>query len=390
MNTGEEHSIPVGDMRTNYYTLMTSGGEVKYDLLDNLRRDHGRDERAQKQLRRIDEELQKPKPHTRFGFANDQFFFKTQAQMNELFIDVPESIDNTNEIVDKITPPKLARDILLPNFPIPAPFANADEFLRELTYVGAFGPSAGNGTVTMTKPPRYSDRTPEVEERLDYELRIIQTMGFAGYFLITQDFINHGRNIGVAVGPGRGSAAGSAVAYCVGITNIDPIKYSLLFERFLNPERVSMPDIDIDFDDVNRQKVIDYVVNKYGKTQVAQIITFGTMAAKSSIKDVARAMELPLPQTNDLTKMVPEKPGTTLAGAFAENQELDMIRRDDVAGQPQGPDSAPRHAARRLGAQHRHPRRRRHHRARRHHEVHPRFDFQGLRPAHHAVRRQGD
>ncbi|GAB2849033.1 DNA polymerase III subunit alpha [Hymenobacter ruber] len=329
VNTGEENSIPVGDIRTNYYTLMTSGGEVKYDLLDNLRRDHSRDEKAQRQLRRIDEELQKPKPHTRFGFANDQFFFKTQAQMNDLFADVPESIDNTNEIVDKITPPKLARDILLPNFPIPAPFANADEFLRELTYVGAFGPSAGKGVVTMSKPPRYSERTPEVEERLDYELRIIQTMGFAGYFLITQDFINHGRNIGVAVGPGRGSAAGSAVAYCVGITNIDPIKYSLLFERFLNPERVSMPDIDIDFDDVNRQKVIDYVVNKYGKTQVAQIITFGTMAAKSSIKDVARAMELPLPHTNDLTKMVPDKPGTTLAGAFAENQELDMIRRDE-------------------------------------------------------------
>ncbi|MBH8558183.1 DNA polymerase III subunit alpha [Hymenobacter negativus] len=329
VNTGEENSIPVGDIRTNYYTLMTSGGEVKYDLLDNLRRDHARDERAQRQLRRIDEELQKPKPHTRFGFANDQFFFKTQAQMNDLFADVPESVDNTNEIVDKITPPKLARDILLPNFPIPAPFANADEFLRELTYVGAFGPSAGQGVVTMSKPPRYSERTPEIEERLDYELRIIQTMGFAGYFLITQDFINHGRNIGVAVGPGRGSAAGSAVAYCVGITNIDPIKYSLLFERFLNPERVSMPDIDIDFDDVNRQKVIDYVVNKYGKTQVAQIITFGTMAAKSSIKDVARAMELPLPHTNDLTKMVPDKPGTTLAGAFAENQELDMIRRDE-------------------------------------------------------------
>ncbi|GAA4358724.1 DNA polymerase III subunit alpha [Hymenobacter saemangeumensis] len=330
VNTGEEHSIPVGDIRTNYYTLMTSKGEVKYDLLDNLRRDYGRDEAAQRQLRRIDEELQKPKPHTRFGFANDQFFFKTQAQMNELFQDVPESVDNTNEIVGKITPPKLARDILLPNFPIPAEFANADEFLRELTYVGAFGPSAGKGIVKLSKPPRYSERTPEIEERLDYELRIIQTMGFAGYFLITQDFINHGRNIGVAVGPGRGSAAGSAVAYCVGITNIDPIKYSLLFERFLNPERVSMPDIDIDFDDVNRQRVIDYVVDKYGKTQVAQIITFGTMAAKSSIKDVARAMELPLPQTNDLTKMVPDKPGTTLAGAFAENQELDMIRRDDA------------------------------------------------------------
>ena len=318
VNTGEEHSIPVGDMRTSYYTLLTSKGEVKYDLLDNLRQNYGRDENAQKQIRRIDEELQKPKPHTRFGFANDQFFFKTQAQMNALFVDVPESVDNTNEIVDKITPPKLARDILLPNFPLPAKFANADDYLRELTFKGAFEGAR----------PRYSERTPEVEERLNYELRIIQTMGFAGYFLITQDFINHGRSVGVAVGPGRGSAAGSAVAYCVGITNIDPIKYSLLFERFLNPERVSMPDIDIDFDDVNRQKVIDYVVQKYGKTQVAQIITFGTMAAKSSIKDVARAMELPLPQTNDLTKMVPEKPGTTLAGAFAENQELDMMRRD--------------------------------------------------------------
>jgi len=329
VNTGEEHSIPVGDIRTNYYTLMTSKGEVKYGLLDDLRRDYGRDENAQRQLRRIDEELQKPKPHTRFGFANDQFYFKTQAEMGALFHDVPESLDNTNEIVDKITPPKLARDILLPNFPLPAGFQNADEYLRELTYVGAFGPSAGSGVVKLSKPPRYSERTPEIEERLDYELRIVQTMGFAGYFLIVQDFINKGRDMGVAVGPGRGSAAGSAVAYCIGITNIDPIKYSLLFERFLNPERVSMPDIDIDFDDVNRQRVIDYVVDKYGKTQVAQIITFGTMAAKSSIKDVARAMELPLPQTNDLTKMVPDKPGTTLAGAFAENQELDMIRRDD-------------------------------------------------------------
>lgn len=326
VNTGEEQSNPIGDVHTNYYTLMTGQGEVKYDLLENLRRDNSRDEKAQRQLRRIDEELQKPKPHTRFGFANDQFFFKNQAQMNELFIDVPESVDNTNEIVDKITPPKLQRDILLPNFPLPPQFANADEFLRDLTYKGAFEGAK----------PRYSVRTAEIEERLDYELRIIQTMGFAGYFLITQDFINHGRSVGVAVGPGRGSAAGSAVAYCVGITNIDPIKYSLLFERFLNPERVSMPDIDIDFDDVNRQKVIDYVVNKYGKTQVAQIITFGTMAAKSAIKDVARAMELPLPQTNDLTKMVPEKPGTTLAVAFAENQELDMIRRDESADNLKG------------------------------------------------------
>ncbi|MET4106646.1 DNA polymerase III subunit alpha [Hymenobacter sp. UYP22] len=328
VNTGEEHSIPVGDFQTKYFRLVSGDNKVLYDHLDNLRPLASSDDQVRRQLMRIDEEAQMPRPRSRFGFPNDQFYFKSQEEMGQLFRDVPESLDNTNEIVDKITPPKLARDILLPNFPIPPAFANADEFLRELTYVGAFGPSAGKGIVTMTKPPRYSERTPEIEERLDYELRIIQTMGFAGYFLITQDFINKGRDMGVAVGPGRGSAAGSAVAYCVGITNIDPIKYSLLFERFLNPERVSMPDIDIDFDDVNRQRVIDYVVDKYGKTQVAQIITFGTMAAKSSIKDVARAMELPLPQTNELAKMVPEKPGTTLAGAFAENPELDYILRD--------------------------------------------------------------
>ena len=319
VNTGEEHAIPVGDFETNYFRLISGDNKVIYKHLDEIRPMAASDDSVRRQLMRIDEERQMPRPRARFGFPNDQFYFKSQEEMNRLFADVPASVDNTNEIVDKITPPKLQRDILLPNFPLPPEHPTADGFLRHLTYKGAF----------TGDRPRYSERTPEIEERLDYELRVIETMGFAGYFLITQDFINHGRNIGVAVGPGRGSAAGSAVAYCIGITNIDPIKYSLLFERFLNPERVSMPDIDIDFDDVNRQKVIDYVVQKYGKTQVAQIITFGTMAAKSSIKDVARAMELPLPQTNDLTKMVPEQVGTTLAKAFAEVQELDMIRRDE-------------------------------------------------------------
>ncbi|NVO86077.1 DNA polymerase III subunit alpha [Hymenobacter sp. P5252] len=320
VNTGEEHSIPVGDFQTQYFRMISQDNKVLYDHLDNLRPLAGQDAAVRRQLQRIDEEAQAPRPKSRFGFANDQFYFKSQAEMNALFADVPESVDNTNEIVDKITPPVLQRDILLPNFPIPAEHANADVFLRYLTYKGAF----------EGEKRRYSDRTPEIEERLDYELRVIETMGFAGYFLITQDFINHGRNNGVAIGPGRGSAAGSAVAYCVGITNIDPIKYSLLFERFLNPERVSMPDIDIDFDDVNRQRVIDYVVDKYGKNQVAQIITFGTMAAKSSIKDVSRVMDLNLSLANDLVKMVPDQVGTTLTKAFAENQELDMIRRDDA------------------------------------------------------------
>jgi DNA polymerase III subunit alpha len=234
----------------------------------------------------------------RFAFPNDQFYFKTQAEMGKLFADVPQALDNTQEIVDKVDFLKLKQDILLPNFEIPQGFMTQDDYLRHITYEGA--------------KERYKDITAEVEERLNFELHTVKTMGFAGYFLIVSDFIKAGRDLGVFVGPGRGSAAGSAVAYCIGITNIDPIKYQLLFERFLNPDRKSMPDIDTDFDDEGRQKVIDYVVNKYGKQQVAQIVTYGTMAAKMSIKDVARVMDLPLQDSNMLAKLVPDKPGTNL------------------------------------------------------------------------------
>ncbi len=234
----------------------------------------------------------------RFAFWNDQFYFKTQAEMGELFKDVPFALENTVEIVDKCDHLRLKQDILLPNFVIPQQFSSQDDYLRHIAFEGA--------------RTRYKDITPEIEERLNFELHTIKTMGFAGYFLIVADFIQAGRDIGVFVGPGRGSAAGSAVAYCIGITNIDPIKYRLLFERFLNPDRKSMPDIDTDFDDEGRQKVIDYVVDKYGKQQVAQIVTYGTMAAKMSIKDVARVLDLPLDQSNALAKLVPEKPGISL------------------------------------------------------------------------------
>ena len=235
----------------------------------------------------------------RFAFYNDQFFFKTTEEMTKLFIDIPHAIDNTNMVMEKIKPLKLERDILLPHFKVPVEF-NDDQnaFLEHLTWMGA--------------KERYKEITAEVEERVKFELFTIKTMGFAGYFLIVSDFIKEGRNMGVFIGPGRGSAAGSAVAYCIGITNIDPIKYKLLFERFLNPDRKSMPDIDTDFDDVGRQKVIDYVVKKYGKNQVAQIVTYGTMAAKSSIKDVARTLDLPLSESNALAKLVPERPGIVL------------------------------------------------------------------------------
>ncbi|RYF91584.1 MAG: DNA polymerase III subunit alpha [Chitinophagaceae bacterium] len=234
----------------------------------------------------------------RFAFPNDQFFLKTTEEMTKVFEDLPEAIDNTNEVVSKIDLLDLKREIMLPFFEVPANFKSQDEYLEHLTWEGARA--------------RYKILTPESEERLQFELGVIRKMGFAGYFLIVSDFIKHGRDIGVFIGPGRGSAAGSAVAYCIGITNIDPIKYNLLFERFLNPERKSMPDIDTDFDDDGRQKVIDYVVRKYGKNQVAQIITYGTMAAKSSIADVSRVMDLPLPESRAISKLVPERPGINL------------------------------------------------------------------------------
>ena len=234
----------------------------------------------------------------RFGFPNDQFFLKNTEEMTKVFEDLPQAIDNTNEIVDKIDVLDLKKEILLPFFEVPANYKSQDDYLEYLTWSGA--------------KERYKILTPESEERLQFELGVIRKMGFAGYFLIVSDFIKHGRDIGVFIGPGRGSAAGSAVAYCIGITNIDPIKYNLLFERFLNPERKSMPDIDTDFDDDGRQKVIDYVVQKYGKNQVAQIITYGTMAAKSSIADVSRVMDLPLTESRALSKLVPERPGINL------------------------------------------------------------------------------
>ncbi|HXH17500.1 MAG TPA: DNA polymerase III subunit alpha [Chitinophagales bacterium] len=234
----------------------------------------------------------------RFAFYNDQFYFKTSEEMTKLFSDLPQAIDNTNEIADKVQSLKLKQDIMLPNFRIPAEFKTQDDYLRHLTLEGA--------------RKRYKEITREIEERIHFELHTIRTMGYAGYFLIVADFINHGKDIGVFVGPGRGSAAGSVVAYCLGITNIDPIHYGLLFERFLNPERKSMPDIDTDFDDEGREKVLNYVVEKYGKNQVAQIITYGTMAAKMSIKDVARVLDLPLSESLALAKLVPERPGIEL------------------------------------------------------------------------------
>ncbi|MBO0342449.1 MAG: DNA polymerase III subunit alpha [Allomuricauda sp.] len=238
----------------------------------------------------------------RYGLPNQEYYFKSSDEMKELFKDLPEAILNIKEIVDKIEPYDLASDILLPKFSIPEEFKDPEDevdggnrgenaYLRHITYKGA--------------EKRYGELTDEIRERIDFELEIIKNSGYPGYFLIVEDFIREARNMDVSVGPGRGSAAGSVVAYCLTITNIDPMKYDLLFERFLNPDRVSMPDIDIDFDDEGRSRVMDYVINKYGANQVAQIITYGTMAAKSSIRDTARVLDLPLGDADRIAKLIP-------------------------------------------------------------------------------------
>ncbi len=222
-------------------------------------------------------------------------WFKTTSEMNEIFSDMPEALTNTVEIANKVEYYSIDNPALMPDFEIPEGYANADEYLRYLTYEGA--------------KRLYPEITEEVRERIDFELETISGMGFPGYFLIVQDFIAAARQMGVLVGPGRGSAAGSAVAYCLGITTIDPIKYDLLFERFLNPDRISMPDVDIDFDDDGRSLVLDWVTKKYGEEKVAHIITYGTMKVKGAIKDVARVENLPLNESNRLTKLIPDKIG---------------------------------------------------------------------------------
>jgi DNA polymerase III subunit alpha len=278
-----------------------------------------------------------------------QEWFKTTQEMNDLFDDVPESLMNTAEVAQKVEVYSLDSAPIMPAFPIPADFGDEENFrsqyteeslieefgkksyhefggfdrvvrikfeadyLRHLTYKGAY--------IKYGNP-----LSEEVITRLEFELETIKKTGFPGYFLITQDYINEARNMGVLVGPGRGSAAGAAVSYCIGITNVDPIKYNLLFERFLNLERVSMPDVDIDFDDDGRQLVLEWVIKKYGKDKVAHICTFGTMATKLAIRDVARVLKLPLHEADRLAKMVPDTPKMTFKKAFQENPELKKER----------------------------------------------------------------
>lgn len=236
-------------------------------------------------------------------------YFKTTAEMQELFADIPEAITNTQHIADKIEVFKLKSTPTLPRFEVPKEFKDDFAYLEYLTYEGA-------------KWRWGENLTDEIKERLSFELNTVKGMGYPGYFLIVRDFINNGREQGIRFGPGRGSAAGSAIAYCLNITNIDPIKYDLLFERFLNPDRVSLPDMDIDMDNTGREKVIHYVIEKYGKEKVAQIVTFNSMAAKSAIRDCARVLDLPLSESDRIAKLIPPTPKTTIASTIKDVPEF--------------------------------------------------------------------
>ncbi len=266
----------------------------------------------------------------RFGLPNQEYYFKSGDEMKKLFNDLPEAISNLSEIVDKIEIYNLAREVLLPKFEIPDDFLEPEDeqdngvrgenaYLKHLSYVGA--------------NKRYKEITDEIRERIDFELLTISNSGYPGYFLIVQDLIAAARAMDVSVGPGRGSAAGSVVAYCLGITNIDPLLYNLLFERFLNPDRVSLPDIDIDFDDEGRGKVMQYVIDKYGKSQVAQIVTYGTMAAKSAIRDTARVLDLPLFEADKIAKLIPGLiPSKWSLSRFLNDEEVNfkkVLRPED-------------------------------------------------------------
>ena len=255
----------------------------------------------------------------RRGLASQEFYIKNTEEIKQAFRQYPDAFEAYTELLQKFEPYTLKRDVLLPEFDIPQEFQHEDDlkdggkrgenaYLRHLTYEGA--------------KRKYGEITDEIAERLDFELEVIAKTGYPGYFLIVQDFCNEAKNMGVSVGPGRGSAAGSSVAYCIGITNVDPIKYDLLFERFLNPERISMPDIDIDFDDEGRDRIIKWVIDKYGQSNVAQIITYSVLGGKSAIKDAGRVLDVPIFETNNIAKLVPSVPGMNIAKALSKYDKL--------------------------------------------------------------------
>ena len=250
----------------------------------------------------------------RMRYEGGQYYIKSEEEMKSLFPYALQALENTQKIADRCLVEIEFGVTKLPKYDVPDGYTSW-EYLRKLCYEGL--------------EKRYAERADELRERLDYELGTIKNMGYVDYFLIVWDFIKYAKDHGIAVGPGRGSAAGSIVSYCLGITTIDPIRYQLLFERFLNPERVSMPDIDVDFCYERRQEVIDYVVRKYGKDRVVQIVTFGTLAARGVIRDVGRVMDMPYAFVDSIAKMIPQEPKMTIEKALKVNPELRKMCEDD-------------------------------------------------------------
>ncbi|UCH83134.1 MAG: DNA polymerase III subunit alpha [Candidatus Latescibacterota bacterium] len=251
----------------------------------------------------------------RFRFKTSELYFKTVDEMCELFSDVPEAIENTVAIAERCTVELDENTFHLPTFPLPEGFASNSTYLRKLAEDGV--------------QHRYAEPTDEITRRLDYELSVIDKMDYGGYFLIVRDIVNFARDSGIPVGPGRGSAAGSLLCYVLGITDVDPLEQGLLFERMLNPERISMPDIDIDFCFERRDEVIRYVIDRYGADKVCQIITFGTMAARGVVRDVGRVLKIPYGEVDRIAKLIPAQPGTTLDEATKTVTELQRMTADD-------------------------------------------------------------
>ncbi|MEJ2720323.1 MAG: DNA polymerase III subunit alpha, partial [bacterium] len=251
----------------------------------------------------------------RFRFRTSELYFKTAEEMYELFSDVPEALENTLAIAERCSVELDEKTFHLPNFPLPQGFASNSEYLTKLAADGV--------------GRRFGEPTEEIQKRLDYELSVIDKMDYGGYFLIVRDIVNFAREAGIPVGPGRGSAAGSLLCYVLGITDVDPLEQGLLFERMLNPERISMPDIDIDFCYERRDEVIKYVIDRYGADNVCQIITFGTMAARGVVRDVGRVLKIPYGEVDRIAKLIPGLPGTSLEDAIKTIPDLQAMTADD-------------------------------------------------------------
>lgn len=309
----QDHGIP--EQRTVNQALLRMSMETGIPLVatNDVHYTYNTDEKAHDILLCI--QTQKiVTDEDRMRYDGGQYYLKSPEEMEQLFPYAKDAVARTHEIASRCDVEITFGQYKLPKYDVPQGYT-AETYLQELCEKG------------LRK--RYTTVTKELEERLYYELNTIKNMGFVDYFLIVWDFIKYSRDHGISVGPGRGSAAGSLVSYSLGITNIDPIRFSLLFERFLNPERLTMPDIDVDFCFERRQEVIDYVVGKYGKDRVVQIVTFGTMAARAVIRDVGRALDMPYAQRDAISKMIPNELGITIAKALDMNPELKKLYHSD-------------------------------------------------------------